>query len=282
MARTETELILTHTGTAPTRHAVGELIVNQFDASQGLQSLTVAEHSIFLINTPTQTTDIWEGERQQPRDWSGGDVQFLPCCSALQTSVSSTVYAETMIRVPRAVIERACAEFNMLRHTGLRYMRVPPASLYGIAGSVIEAAQAPEPIPALLADALTVAMACGIAGAVTGSQHDLPGYTRGKKIKRAIDYIEAHLSQDMRLEDIASAAAMSPFHFTRAFKDAVGTTPIRHVWARRVAMSQCMMRRDPSMPLAHVALACGFANQSSFTTRFREVVGVTPDRFRRG
>lgn len=274
------EKIQTHTGRAPEEARFGELILNRFDSSRGLENITLPEHAIFFLQSPTQTTDTWQGERHPPRDWKAGDVQFLPRCSTLQTSVTQEPYTETLIRIPSELIDRACADFE-IQSPCLRYASIQPVKMFGLASAIIEAVKAPDPPPALLVDALTIAMASSVAAAATGAQ--APTHqSNARKIKRAIDYIEANLSQDLRLEDIASAAAMSPFHFARAFKDAVGTTPMRHVWARRVAMSQCMMRREPSMPLAHVALACGFANQSSFTTRFREIVGVTPDKFRKG
>jgi AraC family transcriptional regulator len=45
------------------------------------------------------------------------------------------------------------------------------------------------------------------------------------RLQHAIDLVEARLAEDISLEDLAGAAAMSPFHFSRSFKHVTGTTP---------------------------------------------------------
>ncbi|MCW5890291.1 MAG: helix-turn-helix transcriptional regulator [bacterium] len=98
-------------------------------------------------------------------------------------------------------------------------------------------------------------------------------------IRRALDYVEANLSRSLRLADLARVAVLSPYHFARRFKAALGVTPHEWVMQRRVARAAHLLEGTPGPSLAHVAVLVGFADQSHFTRQFRRHVGTTPRRF---
>jgi AraC-like DNA-binding protein len=100
------------------------------------------------------------------------------------------------------------------------------------------------------------------------------------KLRRVIDYIEANIDHDIGLVDIAKIADLSPFHFSRVFKLATGQTPYGFVMDKRLKRSRALLA-ESNIPLAELALACGFANQSHFTAAFTKATGVAPGRFRR-
>jgi transcriptional regulator GlxA family with amidase domain len=66
----------------------------------------------------------------------------------------------------------------------------------------------------------------------------------------------------------------------RAFKHSVGLSPMEYVVARRVERAKAMIS-GTRVPLAEVALACGFADQAHLNRRFRDAVGISPGRWRR-
>lgn len=98
--------------------------------------------------------------------------------------------------------------------------------------------------------------------------------------RRAMAFIESNLGKPIGLDDIAKAAAMSRDHFSRAFKDITGMTPVRYLWSRRVRMAKSMLLGTDAT-IIDVAFMCGFASQSHFTTMFRETTGRTPAVWRR-
>jgi transcriptional regulator GlxA family with amidase domain len=54
------------------------------------------------------------------------------------------------------------------------------------------------------------------------------------RLRRVFEYIDAHLDQDLTLAELAGVACLSPCHFSRSFKDAMGVGPQRYTMQRRV------------------------------------------------
>lgn len=100
-----------------------------------------------------------------------------------------------------------------------------------------------------------------------------------RMLSRVIDYIEAHLHEDMRISDLASAACLSRYHFSRAFKASTGRTPIEYVLERRLRRAEHLLR-ETDESLAAVAFNSGFSSQSHMTSAFRKQLGVTPGQIR--
>jgi AraC family transcriptional regulator len=97
--------------------------------------------------------------------------------------------------------------------------------------------------------------------------------------RRVLEYIDSHLDASLTLGELASLAALSEFHFARAFRASFGMPP--HVWLtlRRLDRARQLLRHS-SMPLLDVAVACGFASASHFSNRFRTVLGANPSQYR--
>jgi AraC family transcriptional regulator len=105
-------------------------------------------------------------------------------------------------------------------------------------------------------------------------------YLSPPKLRRVIDFIEANLQESIGLDDLARAAGLSANHFLRVFKLSTGETPYHFLRARRLERARQLLS-DNVMPLAELALECGFANQAHFTAAFSREVGIPPGRYRR-
>jgi AraC family transcriptional regulator len=99
------------------------------------------------------------------------------------------------------------------------------------------------------------------------------------QFRRVAEYIEANLSEELSLSDLAAVAGLSAHHFLQAFKMETGRTPHGYVTEKRVHRAREMLR-DGETPIAQIAHAVGFSSQSHFTFNFRRMTGVTPARFR--
>lgn len=105
-------------------------------------------------------------------------------------------------------------------------------------------------------------------------------YLSPPKLKRVIEFIEANLHEGIGLDDLAQAAGLSANHFLRVFKLATGETPYHFLRARRLERARQLLA-DNTLPLAELALECGFANQAHFTAAFSRELGISPGRYRR-
>ena len=101
-----------------------------------------------------------------------------------------------------------------------------------------------------------------------------------RQMRRVLEYINAHLADDLGLVELAAIAGLSPNHFGEAFKVSVGKSPHRFVMERRVQHAMELLR-DEVRSIAEIAHATGFSSQSRMTENFRRVTGLTPGQFRR-
>jgi len=93
-------------------------------------------------------------------------------------------------------------------------------------------------------------------------------------------YIEANLASKLETNELASVVASSRSHFSRAFKQSVGLSPMEYVGVRRVERAKVMIGSTQER-LAEVAIACGFADQAHLSRRFRDLTGMSPGQWRR-
>lgn len=100
------------------------------------------------------------------------------------------------------------------------------------------------------------------------------------RIERVLDFVEAHLFDELPLGLLAKRAGWSSWHFHRLFAAVVGHTPADYVRRRRFA-EICRRLATRAEPLVEVALASGFESQASFTRAFTRRLGTPPGRFRR-
>ena len=95
-------------------------------------------------------------------------------------------------------------------------------------------------------------------------------------LRKIRDYVHAHLSEPIEVNDLASLAGRSPFHFTRIFAQSIGVTPYRYVVHLR--LQAAIDRSRSGMSLAQVAADTGFSDQSHLSRWIRRVHGVPPSQ----
>lgn len=105
----------------------------------------------------------------------------------------------------------------------------------------------------------------------------MPSYL--KQIQRAVDFIEAHLHDELGPEEIARHAGISFWHFQRIFSATMQYSVMDYVRRRRlsVALDQLMSTKRG---ILDIALDSGFESQEAFTRAFKAMFGRTPGRCR--
>jgi len=99
------------------------------------------------------------------------------------------------------------------------------------------------------------------------------------RLLKGVQYIEAHLSNELSLSKIAEAAHFSRHHFARSFHAASGDTVMGYVRKRRLSVAAERLAQEQT-PLIEIAFAAGFDSQEAFTRAFKRQFGKTPSAFR--
>lgn len=101
------------------------------------------------------------------------------------------------------------------------------------------------------------------------------------KLQKVLGYIEDRLAEPVGVRELASQVHMSPFHFARRFKQAVGTPPHAYITQVRIERAKRLLS-GTNLPLIEVATRVGYRTQAHFTGVFHRYVGTTPRSFRLG
>ena len=98
--------------------------------------------------------------------------------------------------------------------------------------------------------------------------------------QQAVDYIHAHLDQDLSLMQIAEIINISPTYFASLFKHAIGISPHQYVIQQRVEQAKSLLKSKTDLSITDIALQVGFSSQSHLTQQFRRLTGITPKQAR--
>jgi AraC-like DNA-binding protein len=97
-------------------------------------------------------------------------------------------------------------------------------------------------------------------------------------LRRARDFMDRNHAQPLDVPAMASVALMSPAHFSRKFRAAYGETPYSYLMTRRIERAKALLRQG--MAVTDTCMAVGCTSLGSFSSRFSQIVGVTPSQYR--
>jgi AraC-like DNA-binding protein len=99
------------------------------------------------------------------------------------------------------------------------------------------------------------------------------------RLRRARDRIDRDYAQPLDVPALARDALMSPGHFSRRFKAAYGESPYSYLMTRRIERAMALLRVG-DMSVTDVCFAVGCSSLGTFSTRFHELVGMSPSAYR--
>lgn len=102
-----------------------------------------------------------------------------------------------------------------------------------------------------------------------------------RRLRRAIEFMHDNFGRELGLEEIASAAYLSEYHFARLFKQITRVTP--HVYLANLRLERARkLLAETALPISEIAAMVGYQSQSHFSKMFKSVVGITPRIYREG
>src|SRR5215469_6219001 len=102
----------------------------------------------------------------------------------------------------------------------------------------------------------------------------------GRRLKRTLEFIEAHLAEDLSLSRLAAIADMSLSHFRAGFRESAGVPVHQYVIERRVERAKSLLMQE-GQSIADVALAAGFTHQSHLARHMQRSTGFSPLQIKR-
>jgi len=98
-------------------------------------------------------------------------------------------------------------------------------------------------------------------------------------MNRVLEYIHAHYTESIRIEQLSVIALQSRYHFIRSFKHITGVTPYQYVLKLRIEKAQQQLRKTQNSIMT-ISLELGFSSPSQFYRSFIKNVGITPEQYR--
>lgn len=229
---------------------------------------------------PCQVDTHWSGRHHRGRSVPGN----IMLMAAGQDSVwnCSEAMDELHIFVQPSVVEEVAAEVDIARFELIDGVGLIDPTLGEMARQLLAEIERPGLGTRVFADTMARSLALHLLRHHSTAASTVPSpriEMTSRQLRAATDYIECHLEEDLTLERIAAAPAMSPFRFARAFKKATGQSPRQYVIARRIELAKELLRAS-DFEIAEIANRVGLATQSHFTSVFRKLCGTTPKRFR--
>jgi AraC-like DNA-binding protein len=99
-------------------------------------------------------------------------------------------------------------------------------------------------------------------------------------LRRVRDRIDREYTRPLDVEALARGAHMSAGHLSRRFRLAYGESPYSYLMTRRIERAMALLRRG-DLSVTEVCFAVGCSSLGTFSTRFSELVGVSPSVYRR-
>lgn len=100
------------------------------------------------------------------------------------------------------------------------------------------------------------------------------------KFMAVCNYIDEHFADELSLEEVASFAGFSKFHFSRLFKQFTNVSFYKYVNQQRITHAEELLS-NPDLSVTQIAIQCGFSSTSSFIRMFKQIKNCTPTDFRK-
>src|SRR5580704_7849096 len=100
------------------------------------------------------------------------------------------------------------------------------------------------------------------------------------RLRRVRDRIDRDYAQPLNVEALARGVHMSAGHLSREFREVYGESPYSYLMTRRIERAMTLLRRG-DLSVTDVCFAVGCSSLGTFSTRFSELVGMSPSAYRR-
>jgi AraC family transcriptional regulator len=243
---------------------------------------------LILFNDPSVFV-----RRRLEEGWQEGDIQRSEIGIVGANHASEWDWMEPQINVSHICLSQelltstAASAFDRDYRTieAIDVLHARDQELRTLGDMLVQEMRTPHGGARLLVDSLTAALSVHLIRRYHRNGKILPIVRNDARLStaqrtRVLDFIEANLSRNFGLPELADLVDLSETHFGRCFKNAFGDSPHQFVLKRRVQLAIEKICHTKST-FAEIAYATGFADQAHLTHAVKKIAGKTPRELRR-
>lgn len=245
--------------------------------------ICVKQHGIGIfveMPEPAQAERFIDGQLRYEQVLQG-DVVIVPADAPHRTAWNRAGGAIILGLEPQEFTRTVEETIERDRIELLPHFATPDPLVHQIGLALKQTLAHPGSVGRLYAESMTTALMVHLLQHYSAQQLKLPAYTGGlakPRLQQVIDYIDAHLDQDLSLTELAKVVQISAHYFSQLFKQSIGVTPHQYVIRRRIERAKELLTQN-KLTISDVAKIVGFVDQSHFHRHFKRLVGITPKAF---
>jgi AraC family transcriptional regulator len=240
---------------------------------------------IFHVQLQPAAMDMWIDGKFWPATTTTAGATFLYDLRSSPVAEMHSSLDNVRFYISQASLDELAYDHGIRRTAGLMTPRLGCRDrvMYGLANALLDHVERANEHSALFVDHVALAFFTHVMSAYGNAavRDDLtPGGLSPWQLRRALDFLSAHLSDDPGVADLARECGLSTGYFSRAFRQTTGITPHQWLIRRRLERARQLLLGN-GLELADIALVCGFVDQSHFTRVFAKIEGDSPGKWRK-
>jgi AraC family transcriptional regulator len=263
-----------------------DVVVEQRHVPSSERPDVMFKRHVIAINIGHSITWEYKKEGRFQRFFKArGAISFFPSHQPFsgRLKVERGVFADVLyLALDHVFVSRVAVglELDSDRIELIEQRRGTDPTLHHIAMALRAGVQNGAALDRMYGEGLSTALAAHLlreyGAAVLEPKRQYGGLPRAKLV-RALEYIQDQLDTDLTVSGIAQAVGLSPYHFTRLFKESTGQSPHQYVVDARVRKAKELLTTG-KFTISEAAFHLGFADQSHLTRHFKRVFGLPPKR----
>jgi AraC family transcriptional regulator len=263
-----------------------DVVVEQRHVPSSERADVMYKRHVIAINIGDSITWEFKKEGRFQRVFKArGAISFFPSHQPFSgwLKVERGVFADVLyLALDHVFVSRVAVglELDSDRIELIEQRRGTDPTLHHIAMALRAGVQTGAALDRIYGEGLSTALAAHLlreyGAAVLEPKRRYGGLPRAKLV-RALEYIQDQLDADLTVSGIAQAVGLSPYHFTRLFKESTGQSPHQYVVDARVRKAKELLTTG-NFTISEAASHLGFADQSHLTRHFKRVFGLPPKR----
>lgn len=239
---------------------------------------------LFHVQLLPTAADMWIDGKLRPSTTQTRGTTFLYDLRSNPVAEIHSSFDNVRFYISQASLDELAFDQGIQRTEGLSSSSLGARDrvMYGLANALLDHLEQANERSALFIDHIALAFyahAIKAYGTAVVTDDSAPGKLSPWQLRRALDFLSAHLSEDPTVAELARECGLSSGYFSRAFRQTTGTTPHQWLIRKRVERARQLLL-ESRLGLADIAIACGFVDQSHFTRVFARFEGDSPGRWR--